>query len=266
MRCLDSIILQNFQDYEILLIDGLSQDTTLETIKKYANRYPFIHFTSEKDKGIYDAMNKGIKMASGEWLYFLGSDDSLFKDSVLLEVAEGVKKSNSKIIYGNVLMKGQSRWNLDGQIFAGEYNLERILNLNICHQAIFYNKLVFERHGFYNLKYHVGADWDFNLRCFADTSFSYINTVIANYCLEGYSSSSNDTEFSKNRGAIYFNNFKHRIFNKSFLNSRLYLHQAAFSLNSPLSLPKRIFCLVAYIKLKIQALLTNKKAKFMLYD
>ena len=255
IRCLESIILQNFSNYEVWFIDGYSHDNTISIIKEYATKYPFIHLVSEPDKGIYDAMNKGIGLAQGKWLYFLGSDDTFYNKDVLTRIAKEINITKSKVIYGNVIMRGESKWNLDGVVFAGEYNLERLLNMTICHQAMFYNKEVFEKYGNYDLKYNVGADWEFNLRCFAHTSFSYFNIIVANFFLGGHSTTSTDSQFSKNQGAIYLEHFKHRIYQKSFINSRLYLRQAALSFNSPLNIEERLLCLAAYIKLKVQAIL-----------
>jgi glycosyltransferase involved in cell wall biosynthesis len=256
-RCLDSIISQNFQNFEIWIIDGLSLDNTVAIIEQYKLRYSFIKYISETDKGIYDAMNKGIGLSVGKWIYFLGSDDTLFNEHVLSMVAENEKYSAGLVMYGNVVMRGKNQWNLDGVTLDGEYNLAKLLNRNICHQAIFYHRKVFTRFGLFDIKYNVGADFDFNLRCFANTAFTYMNLIVADFYIGGYSSNNYDHEIIRNRGAMFLKYFKYRIYNKSFINSRLYLHQAALSSRSPLNLPGRAICLGAYLKLKLQSWYLN---------
>lgn len=253
IRCLESILIQNLIDYEVWIIDGSSIDCTLNIINGYTERYSFFHSISETDNGIYDAMNKGIELSSGTWLYFLGSDDTLFNDNVLTLISKKIFGCTDKIIYGNVLMKGDNPWNLDGKIFAGEYSLERMLTMTICHQAIFFNKIVFEKYGNYNLKYNVNADYDLILRCSANTSFSYMNIIIANFYFGGYSTTSKEDDFKKDRVSLYLKYFKNNIFSKHFLGTRLYLREAAFSKNSSLNVLQRIICLLAYTKLKIHS-------------
>ena len=83
-RCLDSVISQSFTDWEVLMMDGVSNDDTIKIASSYQDSR--IQIYSEPDKGIYDAMNKGIDKAQGEWLYFLGSDDWLFNCNSLKDI------------------------------------------------------------------------------------------------------------------------------------------------------------------------------------
>jgi glycosyltransferase involved in cell wall biosynthesis len=251
--CLKSIITQQYHNFEVWIIDGVSADDTLSLIKKYAASYSFIHFISEHDQGIYDAMNKGIDLCSGQWIYFLGSDDTLYNTYVLSSIAAKIEKNNADVIYGDVIMRGENQWNLNNVIFNGEYNLEKLLHMTINHQAIFYNKAVFQKCGLYNLQYSTNADYDFNLRCYASASFQYVNIIVANFFVGGQSTNFPNDAFQKHRGGLFVKYFGRKIFNRSFIKSRLYLQQAVFSKSSPLNLWERIFCLTAYMKLKIQS-------------
>jgi glycosyltransferase involved in cell wall biosynthesis len=256
-RCLDSIICQDYRDLEIWLIDGVSTDQTLAILNDYQKKHPFINYRSENDRGIYDAMNKGIDFAAGSWLYFLGSDDTLHHNKVLSAIALKIMNSNADVIYGNVIMRGKNKWNLDNVIFDGEYNLEKFIDRNICHQAIFYKKSVIEKIGYYNLKYVTNADFDYNMRCYARFTFTFINLVIADFFVGGQSSTVEDYVFKADRGALLMKYFGRRIFNKSFIGARLYLQQASLSKASPLNIFERTYCLAAYLKQKIYAMLTN---------
>lgn len=188
-NCLDSIIKQSFQNFEIVIIDCISNDDTLNIIRQYASTNPKISFISEKDNGVYDAMNKGINRAKGKWIYFLGSDDQLFSNEILSLVGSRIINTrNCKIIYGNVQIVGDTSWANDNQVYDGRFNTRKILLKNICHQAIFYNyEFVSTKVGKYNLEYKLCADWDFNLRCWSLIRFHYFNIIIAKFYSGGLS-------------------------------------------------------------------------------
>jgi len=251
-NCLESIEKQSYNSYQVVIVDGISTDNTLSIAKRFCDDNPSFTLTSEHDRGIYDAMNTGLKLATGEWLYFLGSDDTLFDQNVLEDISREINLIDSEVIYGNVLMTGESKWNLDGVIFNGAYDLPLLLDYNICHQAIFYKKSVFESLGIFNLDYPVSSDYDFNLRCFANTRMTHVAVTVANYYLGGFSSQYEDKAFHNKRGAILYQYFKWRIFSHSFLGSRMYLRQAALRKNSALRIEKRAICMLAYLKLKLQ--------------
>lgn len=192
--CLESILSQTFTDYEILVIDGGSSDETMNVVKKYSDKSNCIKWTSGEDLGVYDAMNKGIKWAKGEWVYFLGCDDLLNDSEVLSNISKYIERNKGKydIIYGNVFSS------LFGGKYDGEFNIVKLTNKNICHQAIFYNKQVFEQLGYYNLRYSILADYEFNLRCFLNKEINakYVDLMIAQYSDGGISSiNHSDKEF-----------------------------------------------------------------------
>ena len=184
---LDSILEQTFGDFEIVILDGNSKDTTVLIAESYHDSR--IKISSEPDKGVYDAMNKGIQQAKGEWLYFLGSDDYLFSNTVLEEVSRQLQTTTNQVVYGNVLIQGNTGWAIDGQVYAGEFSFQKLLKSNICHQSIFYNTSFIKKHQLqYDLKYPISADWDFNIACRILTKFTYLPIVIAVFNAGGVSS------------------------------------------------------------------------------
>jgi glycosyltransferase involved in cell wall biosynthesis len=209
-KCLESIGRQDYTNYEVLIIDGLSNDTTLDILESYQAKIPGLSILSEKDRGIYDAMNKGIRLAKGEWLYFLGSDDTLYDHGTLKSLFDLPGLSKCNVLYGNVLIQGNAGWAIDGAIFDGEYNLSKLLKGNICHQAILYRKSFIRKHQLeYNIRYPVLADWDFNIHCWALTDFYYIDKIIARFNGGGISTAEKiaddfNDEFVKNF-ISYFN-------------------------------------------------------------
>ena len=211
---LDSVLFQDFNNFEVILIDGLSADNTVSILESYLNKDKRTHFISEKDNGIYDAMNKGIDGAKGEWLYFMGSDDELFDRGVLQAVADAAIGTACTVIYGNAQIIGNTSWARDGDIYDGPFDWKKLSKKNICHQSIFYNtKFIREAVGYFNLAYPLCADWDFNLRCMSKTTFHYINQTIAKFHAGGISTDNYmDAQFSKDFLKNFLSYFKLSVF------------------------------------------------------
>jgi glycosyltransferase involved in cell wall biosynthesis len=255
-RCLDSIINQKNKNFEVWFIDGVSTDGTLDIIKKYQSVYPYINYISESDKGIYDAMNKGIALARGEYLYFLGSDDTLYNENIFAVVSTEIKKSQAKILYGNVLMIGNNESGKYTELLhAGKFDLKRLFSHNICHQSIFYHHSVFKESGNFNTKYAIYADYDLNLRCIANYEFLYLDKIIANFNLGGASTQITDQEFEKDKDANIIKYFLNKLHTKPFVDLRLFVQRAAFSKKVKVSFLIRLYCLLVYAKLKTQSLI-----------
>lgn len=192
-QCLRSICQQSFIDFEILMIDGLSNDETLQKAARLNDQR--IRVYREADKGIYDAMNKGIRYARGEWIYFLGSDDSLYDNDVLMDVYRCASKRMRNVIYGNVLTHGDTRWSKDQEIYGGPFTLQRLLRRNICHQSIFYRRSFIQHYQLqFDLRYPVSADWEFNLQCRLLGKFYYLDRLIAHFLAGGASSVENSMD------------------------------------------------------------------------
>lgn len=185
-RCLESIIGQTMGDFEVLIMDGVSSDKTLALIAELNDSR--IKVFSEPDDGIYDAMNKGIEKAHGEWLYFMGSDDYLLNPDVLKNVSSQLA-DDYDVLYGEVEsdLSDKNR---------GEWTMET-LEYNRCHQAIFYKRSLFDKIGKYPLKYKVGADHDLNLKWFLNPEIKnvFINQKIAHFSSGGFSKEQGDDGF-----------------------------------------------------------------------
>ena len=221
-KCLESVLFQSFNDFEILIMDGVSIDDTLEIAENFNDNR--IKIFSEKDEGIYDAMNKGIDKSKGEWLYFLGSDDELYQETVLEKIYSTTIVTRRKIIYGNAKIVGDAGWAKDGDIYDREFDLEKILRKNICHQAIFYYRTVYQKLGKYNIGYNICADWDFNLRCFAKYQFLYIEDIIAKFIGGNSSSVMIDNKFDSERWINISKYFKYILHKKTFTPYLVYLN------------------------------------------
>ena len=185
-----SVITQNYDNIEFIVIDGNSTDGTFEIIRKYENAIDY--WISEPDEGIYDAMNKALDLALGDRIYFLGGDDILVSK---LQNLVPLFKNRSVIYYGDVYMPHRHT------IYDGPFNDFKLAVRNICQQAIFYPKSVFQKYRF-STRYKMLADYHLNARCNADPEFSleYIPELVAIYNdLTGVSSTQVDVEMDKDR-------------------------------------------------------------------
>lgn len=188
--CLDSVIAQSYLAIELIIVDAQSTDGTLAVLQQYNNHIS--KWVSEPDNGIYDALNKGAAMATGQWLYFLGADDRLLPG--FSQMALQLKTANT-IYYGNTLA--------DGPLFTGEFSAYRMAKYAINHQSIFYPAAVFTKYK-YDTRYRVFADYALNLQCWGDKAFNktYVNIDVAWYNLTGFSAVAQDDAFKRDKPEI----------------------------------------------------------------
>ncbi|RYZ97539.1 MAG: glycosyltransferase [Sphingobacteriaceae bacterium] len=206
-----SVLNQDHKNIELCIIDGGSNDGTVDIIKKYADSISY--WVSEPDKGIYDAMNKGINAVKGDYIYFLGSGDILL--NVMHKLAGKLTDSNC-IYYGNVY-----RDDLD-KVYNGKYTAYKLAVTNICHQAIFYPLSVLKKYS-YNIEYKSMADHDLNIRCYGDKElrFEYIPLLISIYKGDGYSvSNSLSDPFLHDKLKIIQANFSFLVYIYAFLRTK----------------------------------------------
>lgn len=202
-KTIRSVSSQNKNIYEHIIIDGCSTDDTSSVVERYTREVKFI---SEKDEGVYDAMNKAIDIASGKYLYFLGAGDTL-KANILERIAGQMPHDELSFVYGNVYMVDR------GRVYDGEFDKAKLRRHNICHQAIFYERTIFDVVGRYEPRFEVLADYVFNIKCFWNDSVQkkYIGYVIANFEGGGLSSTQRDIDFGKEYGDLIITSCQNRL-------------------------------------------------------
>lgn len=186
---LNSIRKQTFKQFELIVIDNLSSDNSIQIINQFADQF-CVKIISEKDAGIYDAMNKGVKNAHGDWLYFMGADDTLVNENVLMDVSKYLNEEFD-IVYGD------SIWIPENYLEKGEWTSAKLIVQSINHQRIFYRRQLFEQFGDFNLRYRVAADHDLNIRFFCNPNVKkkYLSIPIAYYHTSGFSANQFDLQF-----------------------------------------------------------------------
>jgi glycosyltransferase involved in cell wall biosynthesis len=152
-RTIESVVSQTFTDYEYIIIDGGSTDGSVDIIKQYAEKVTY--WVSEPDKGIYNAMNKGIAIAKGEYCNFMNSGDRFMHDYTLQNVFSG--EHSADLLAGNIFMYGKRLGVRNKMTF---YHL---IHSTIWHQATFTKRSLFYEIGFYDEELRISSDWKFAL-------------------------------------------------------------------------------------------------------
>ena len=184
----ESIINQTWQDFEWVVIDGGSNAETQAVWNKY--KYRIDKFVSEKDNGLYNAMNKGILLATGEYLNFMNAGDS-FYDKYVLENIFKDKSYTADVLYGNyVYFSKKKKKNTIGKAPKKLSDIFWIIT-TLNHQSTFIKKNLFQKYGLYDEQYKIAADYDGFLRFYKKNAiFQYIDRIIAFFDTNGLSSSS----------------------------------------------------------------------------
>lgn len=178
-----SLCSQTFKDWEPIIIDGGSKDGSVEVIENLRPDY----FVSEQDAGMYDAMNKGIRAAKGEWLMFLNSGDYLLDRDVFQRVFSFLDPREADVFYGDIEIKGKSQ--NQSVHYAENIDMAYWYSANINHQAALYKRSLFEELGLYNTSYRLAADHEFNIRVFCHgKKFKHLGWPLVYYDVNGVSS------------------------------------------------------------------------------
>ena len=195
---IQSVLNQTYPNIEYVIIDGGSKDHTVALLEKY--KYQLGYFISEPDNGIYDAMNKALKVAKGDWLYFLGSDDVLINKSIIAEMVS-LFTDRSTIYYGNVIFKNQNT------VYNFTISKWTLCYRNISHQSLFYTKESYKSQD-YDTSFIIFADHIYNILLYGSNKykFEHIDKVIALYNDAGASSHIYDKKYyQKLPSTVYVN-------------------------------------------------------------
>lgn len=161
-----SFVDQKYKDKELIIVDGGSTDGTKDTIKKYKNIISY--WVSEPDKGISDAFNKGVRKATGDYLYFIGAGDFFWKKDVLEKVMAGINPKTDLLVCGRI-----NRTTEDGKrvLYTSTLNFKKwmlIYKMGLPHQGLFTNRKFFQKYGKFDLNCKYAMDYELLLRAFKD--------------------------------------------------------------------------------------------------
>lgn len=193
---------QQYPNIEHLIIDGNSSDGTQELVQQQSHSNTIL--VSEPDKGIYDAMAKGVERSTGDILFFLNSGDVFFEETTISKVIDYFQESNVDIVFGNLLPVLLNKDDVYSHCFKPDEPLDQsyiqnkydLLTVNIHHQTIFYKKEIFKNCGFFSIGYEKGTDWGLHADAILghNHTFAHIPLNISKFALGGVSTSNFEKE------------------------------------------------------------------------
>lgn len=202
-KTIDSVLLQTYSDIEYIVIDGASTDGSVEIINSYSTYLNY--FISENDSGIYQAMNKGWRKATGDYCLFLNSGDFLYKDTVIEDMVRCIEAEPADIIFGNLFAYDDKTSYIS--VFKEPISLYYFQHNFIPHPATFSKRTILEKlNGFYE-NYKLISDWAFFVNCFLyRATFKQVNITVTAFYMKG--SSSNKETSLNDRTRLFQNEFK----------------------------------------------------------
>jgi len=185
-RSLGSLAEQQWRRFEVVLVDGGSEDGTAQLAAKILTAASIVHrIDVVLRSGIYEAMNHGVDVAQGDWIYVMGSDDKLLASDVFKAIAPSLQQArpDALVLHGDVWIEDP------GYRYGQSWDLSRLLDRNISHQSAFYRRKAIESLQIkYNTRYTLYADWDYNLKLLSKGRFQYVPLPVASYACTGASS------------------------------------------------------------------------------
>ncbi|MCU4165831.1 glycosyltransferase family 2 protein [Carboxylicivirga caseinilyticus] len=177
---------------EYIIVDGNSSDNTIEIIKE--NKDIISQWISEPDTGIYDAMNKGLKMASGDWIGYLHADDVLASKTIIEEIITAISTNNINALYGNLNYVQENDIHKTVRHWKSQTFKPQLLKRGWmpAHPTLYISKELFLKTGGFNTNYKIAADYDFILRLFSnpETQSFFLDKLIVNMRMGGASNKS----------------------------------------------------------------------------
>lgn len=175
---LESVLRQTYSDVELIVVDGASRDDTMDVVRRYEPRFGGrMHWTSEPDRGIYDAMNKGIARATGDVIGILNSDDFYTSDTVLERVAEAMAGGDVDAVYGDIHYVRDGDLHKCVRYYSSRPFRRGLMRLGFmpAHPSFYCRREIYERYGTFDTTYRVAADFENLLRLI------YVNRIKTRY-------------------------------------------------------------------------------------
>jgi glycosyltransferase involved in cell wall biosynthesis len=191
-KTIQSVVNQSYQDIEYIIVDGASKDNTLSIIKHYESLFNGrMSWISEPDKGLYDAMNKGIFMATGDLIGIINSDDIFYHNQTIDEIVTFHKLQDIDASVGDIVQQNESGKNI--RFYSSKNWSPNKLRIGFMppHPSIFFKRELFDKHDNYNINFKIGADYELIVRFFLKNkiNWKYSGITTTAMLLGGLSSS-----------------------------------------------------------------------------
>ena len=189
--CIQSVLIQTYNDIEYIVIDGGSKDRTQQKIEYYKDKLSY--YISEKDNGLYDALNKGVQHATGEIIGILNSDDLLYETNTIQKVVDAFQKSGADIVYANGQYVDRENITHVKRIYPAKPFKKIYLKFGWIplHTTIYVKKDIFQQYGLYDTQYRIASDYEISLRWFTnpDIKTYFLDAWVVRMRLGGKSTS-----------------------------------------------------------------------------
>lgn len=163
-KTIQSVAAQTFNEFEYIIIDGCSNDGSVDVIKNNDSPFAHLRWISEPDSGIYNAMNKGIQMATGDYIQILNSGDVLVAPDVTERMISAMKTSDASILYGNMIKKDYSTGKIIGKSGEVAYSLLQYYSSTMNHDCCYIRRDLFDEYGLYDESLKIVSDWKWFLQ------------------------------------------------------------------------------------------------------
>ena len=174
----ESVLAQTYKNIEYIVVDGLSKDNTVDIIKEYEQLFDGkMRWVSEKDKGLYDAMNKGIAMATGDVVGILNSDDFYTSNDALAVIAETMQDNSIDAVYGDIHFVNDDNLNKCVRYYSSAIFKRSLMRIGLmpAHPSFYCKREVYTKYGAFDTRYKIGADFESLLR------YIYVNRIKTQY-------------------------------------------------------------------------------------
>ena len=205
-KTLQSVAAQTFKDFEYIIIDGVSTDDSVEIIKKYEIEITHLRWISEPDSGIYNAMNKGLRMASGEYIQILNSGDCLAAPDVTERMMNEIERlGNPPILYGNMVKRFHDgrQW-VDKSFEGSEITMLGMFSGTLNHDSAYIRRDLFEKYGYYDERLKIVSDWKWYLQAIVlnGEKPQYVDINVTLFDMSGISETNKDLDRAERKKVL----------------------------------------------------------------
>ena len=205
-KTMQSVAAQTFKEFEYVVIDGASTDGSVEVIKKYALHFIHLKWVSEPDSGIYNAMNKGIRMATGDYIQVLNSGDCLAANDVTERMLTALEKASSpNILYGNMVKCFPDGHKMVDRGFAGEeITMLGMFTGTLNHDPAYIRRDLFEKYGYYDESLKIVSDWKWYLQAIilGGEKPQYVDLDVTLFDMTGISETNKELDKAERRQVL----------------------------------------------------------------
>ena len=206
-KTMNSVLSQSYSDFEYVVVDGASTDNSVDVIRRFSIQFgDRLKWVSEPDKGIYNAMNKGIRMADGEYLEFLNSGDCLVSRDVVASMCKALEvNGNPSILYGNMLKEMMGGRILRDKCFAGgDITFLGFYTGTLNHSPAYIKKDLFDKYGFYDESLKIVSDWKWYLKAIilGEEKPVYANIDVTLFDMHGISETNKDLDKAERKQVL----------------------------------------------------------------